>query len=129
MSDKKQKLIWKLMALYKEKWDEEMLWDFVETQLYLNNQSQDIEEKIKEFKGELKKKRKVYLIEKNDSNFFSVKADFNKKTEVWEPADKKKFNFALKINRWPVNWFNEKKDKENERKKRIQKLYPSVNKM
>ena len=50
MSDKKQKLIWKLMALYKEKWDEEMLWDFVETQLYLNNQSQDIEEKIKEFK-------------------------------------------------------------------------------
>ena len=50
MSDKKQKLIWKLMALYKEKWDEEMLWDFVETQLYLNNQSQDIEAKIKEFK-------------------------------------------------------------------------------
>ena len=43
--------------------------------------------------------------------------------------DKKKFNFALKINRWPVNWFNEKKDKENERKKRNQKLYPSVNKM
>ena len=50
MSDKKQKLIWKLMALYKEMWDEEMLWDFVETQLYLNNQAQDIEEKIKEFK-------------------------------------------------------------------------------
>ena len=43
--------------------------------------------------------------------------------------DKKKFNFALKINRWPVNWFNEKKDKEDERKKRIQRLYPSVNKM
>ena len=43
--------------------------------------------------------------------------------------DKEKFNSALRINRWPVNWFNEKKDKEDERKKRIQKLYPSVNKM
>jgi len=42
---------------------------------------------------------------------------------------KEKFKFALKLNRWPVNWFNEKKDKENERKKRIQRLYPSVNKM
>ncbi len=50
MKDKKQKLIWKLIDLYKKMWDEEMLWDFVETQLYLNNQTQDIEEKIKEFK-------------------------------------------------------------------------------
>ena len=48
--DKKQMLVWKLMDLYKKMWDEEMLWDFVETQLYRNNQSQDIEEKIKEFK-------------------------------------------------------------------------------
>ena len=40
--------------------------------------------------------------------------------------DKENFKSALRINRWPVNWFNEKKDKENERKKRIQKLYPSV---
>ena len=43
--------------------------------------------------------------------------------------DKENFKYALSMNRWPVNWFNEKKDKENERKKRIQKLYPSVNKM
>ena len=43
--------------------------------------------------------------------------------------DKENFKSALRINRCPVNWFNEKKDKENERKKRIQKLYPSVNKM
>ena len=50
MKDKKQKLIWKLIDLYKKMWDEEMLLDFVETQLYLNNQTQDIEEKIKEFK-------------------------------------------------------------------------------
>ena len=50
MKDKKQKLIWKLIDLYKKMWDEVMLWDFVETQLYLNNQTQDIEEKIKEFK-------------------------------------------------------------------------------
>ena len=50
MKDKNQKLIWKLIDLYKKMWDEEMLWDFVETQLYLNNQTQDIEEKIKEFK-------------------------------------------------------------------------------
>ena len=50
MKDKKQKLIWKLIDLYIKMWDEEMLWDFVETQLYLNNQTQDIEEKIKEFK-------------------------------------------------------------------------------
>ena len=42
---------------------------------------------------------------------------------------KENFRVALKLNRWPVNWFNEKKDKEDERKKRIQKLYPSVNKM
>ena len=42
---------------------------------------------------------------------------------------KENFRVALKLNRWPVNWFNEKKDKEDERRKRIQKLYPSVNKM
>ena len=50
MKDKKQILIWKLMDLYKKMWDEEMLWDFVETQLYMNNQTQDIKDKIKEFK-------------------------------------------------------------------------------
>ena len=50
MKDKKQMLVWKLIKLYKEFWDEEMLWDFVETQLYMNNQTQDIEEKIAEFK-------------------------------------------------------------------------------
>ena len=50
MKDKKQMLIWKLIDLYKGMWDDEMLWDFVETQLYLNNQTQDIEEKIKEVK-------------------------------------------------------------------------------
>ena len=43
--------------------------------------------------------------------------------------DKEKFNSALRINRWPVNWFNEKKYKEYDRKKRFQKLYPYVNKM
>ena len=43
--------------------------------------------------------------------------------------DKENFKSALRINRWPVNWFNEKKDKENERKLRIQKLYPSVKKL
>ena len=42
---------------------------------------------------------------------------------------KEHFKSALKLNRWPVNWFNEKKDKEDERKERIQKLYPSVNKV
>ena len=42
---------------------------------------------------------------------------------------KENFRVALKLNRWPVNWFNEKKDKEDERRKRIQRLYPSVNKM
>ena len=42
---------------------------------------------------------------------------------------KEHFKSDLKLNRWPVNCFNEKKDKEDERKKRIQRLYPSVNKM
>jgi len=30
----------------------------------------------------------------------------------------------LKLNRWPVNWFDPKKDKEKERKDRIDRLYP-----
>ena len=42
---------------------------------------------------------------------------------------KEHFKSALRLNRWPVNWFNEKKDKEDERKLRIQKLYPSVKKL
>jgi len=42
---------------------------------------------------------------------------------------KEHFKSALRLNRWPVNWFNEKKDKEDERRLRIQKLYPSVKKL
>tara|TARA_B100001029_G_scaffold633_1_gene498 strand:+ start:25830 stop:25979 length:150 start_codon:yes stop_codon:yes gene_type:complete len=37
---------------------------------------------------------------------------------------KKLFKDALKMNRWPVHWFDQKKDKEKERKERIAKLYP-----
>ena len=37
---------------------------------------------------------------------------------------KKLFDAALKNNKWPVNWFDQKKDKEKERKERIAKLYP-----
>ena len=37
---------------------------------------------------------------------------------------KKIFQYALKMNRWPVHWFDQKKDKEKERQKRIKKLYP-----
>ena len=35
-----------------------------------------------------------------------------------------KFIPALKLNRWPVNWFDPKKDKEKERRDRVAKLYP-----
>ena len=35
-----------------------------------------------------------------------------------------KFIAALKLNRWPVNWFDPKKDKEKERRDRIDRLYP-----
>ena len=41
---------------------------------------------------------------------------------------KELFNAALKNNKWPVNWFDDKKklkeEKEKERKERIAKLYP-----
>ena len=37
---------------------------------------------------------------------------------------KKLFKYALKMNRWPVHWFDQKKDKEKERQERIKKLYP-----
>ena len=37
---------------------------------------------------------------------------------------KKLFQAALKNNSWPVNWFDPKKDKEKERKDRIDRLYP-----
>ena len=37
---------------------------------------------------------------------------------------RKLFKAALKLNRWPVNWFDPKKDKEKERQERIKKLYP-----
>jgi len=35
-----------------------------------------------------------------------------------------KFIPALKLNRWPVNWFDPKKDKEKERRDRVDRLYP-----
>ena len=31
---------------------------------------------------------------------------------------------ALKLRRWPVTWFDPKKDKEKERRDRVAKLYP-----
>ena len=37
---------------------------------------------------------------------------------------KKLFEAALKNNSWPVNWFAPKKDKEKERRDRIDRLYP-----
>jgi|TARA_B100000378_G_C17849216_1_gene344481 hypothetical protein len=37
---------------------------------------------------------------------------------------KKPFNAALKLNRWPVNWFDDKKEKERKRQEKISKLYP-----
>ena len=37
---------------------------------------------------------------------------------------KQLFKHALKMNRWPVHWFDQKKDKEKERQERIKKLYP-----
>ena len=37
---------------------------------------------------------------------------------------KKIFQYALKMNRWPVHWFDQKKDKEKERQENIKKLYP-----
>ena len=39
--------------------------------------------------------------------------------------DKENFKYALRMNRWPVHWFDTKKEKEEKRKKRVQKLYPS----
>ena len=36
---------------------------------------------------------------------------------------KKLFQVALKNNSWPVNWFDPKKDKEKERRDRIDRLY------
>ena len=35
---------------------------------------------------------------------------------------KKPFRDALKINRWPVNWFDDKKEKEEKGKKKYPKL-------
>jgi len=42
---------------------------------------------------------------------------------------KEKFKFALKLNRWPVTWFDTKKEKEEKRQERVQRLYPSIKKM
>ena len=42
--------------------------------------------------------------------------------------NKKLFNERLKMNKWPVKWWDEKveakRNKEKERKERIQSLYP-----
>ena len=37
---------------------------------------------------------------------------------------KKLFQYAFKMNRWPVHWFDQKKDKEKARQEKISKLYP-----
>ena len=41
---------------------------------------------------------------------------------------KKLFKDALKMNKWPVNWFDDKKklreEKERKRQEKIKKLYP-----
>ena len=37
---------------------------------------------------------------------------------------KKIFQYALKMNRWPVHWFDQKKDKEKATQEKISKLYP-----
>ena len=37
---------------------------------------------------------------------------------------KKLFEAALKNNNWPVNWFDPKKDKEKQRRDRVDRLYP-----
>ena len=37
---------------------------------------------------------------------------------------KKLFQYALKMNRWPVHWFDQKKYKEKARQEKISKLYP-----
>ena len=39
---------------------------------------------------------------------------------------KKLFQAALKNNNWPVNWFDPKKDKEKERRDRVDRLYPKI---
>ena len=42
--------------------------------------------------------------------------------------NKKLFGERLKMNKWPVNWFDDKKklkeDKEKERRDRVDRLYP-----
>ena len=38
--------------------------------------------------------------------------------------NKKLFNERLKMNKWPVNWFDDKKEKERKRQEKISKLYP-----
>ena len=37
---------------------------------------------------------------------------------------KKLFEAALKNNSWPVKWFDQKKDKEKERREKIDRWYP-----
>ncbi len=50
----------------------------------MTSMAHEIEKKIKGYEGELKKRRKVFCIEKNDSDIFIIKAEFNKKTEVYK---------------------------------------------
>ena len=42
---------------------------------------------------------------------------------------KKLFDAALKNNKCPVYWFDQKKDKERKRKEKIAKLYPKNEKI
>ena len=37
---------------------------------------------------------------------------------------KKPFRDALKINRWLMNWFDDKKERKEKRQEKISKLYP-----
>jgi len=47
--------------------------------------------------------------------------------------NKKLFGERLKMNKWPVNWFDDKKklkeEKERKRKEKISKLYPKNEKI
>ena len=44
--------------------------------------------------------------------------------ENYYKSKKKLFQDALKNNKWPVNWFDQKKEKERKRQEKISKLYP-----
>ncbi|MBG08558.1 MAG: hypothetical protein CME68_07355 [Halobacteriovoraceae bacterium] len=50
----------------------------------MTSMAHEIEKKMKEYQGELKKRRKVYSIEKTELGTFRVEAKFNKQIEVYE---------------------------------------------